>query len=209
MSADLYTELGIERTATQAEIKAAHRARVRETHPDANPEQGAERFRAVQTAYEVLSCPERRARYDATGEDGRGQREQAADAILETLFSQAVKTCRIDDDVIGLVRSRVRTGVQAVRERMTAWQVSESRYAQLLERTQSTGCSMLVRCIETELEQARATLAELADELESLECASRILSVYQPKKAQAKKAAPADAMSRSFTALLAQLEGAA
>ena len=72
---DYYDILGVGREASADEIKKAFRRLARETHPDANPDSpdAEERFREVAEAYEVLSDPERRARYD------RGETIGAAD----------------------------------------------------------------------------------------------------------------------------------
>lgn len=70
--ADHYQVLEVSRTATAEEIKRAYRRLARTHHPDANPgDPAAEaRFKEIAVAYEVLSDPARRQRYDLYGDDG-------------------------------------------------------------------------------------------------------------------------------------------
>ncbi len=67
---DHYAVLGVGRDASQDEIKRAYRKMARQHHPDANADPQAEdRFKELNAAYEVLSDPERRRRYDQFGDD--------------------------------------------------------------------------------------------------------------------------------------------
>jgi len=69
---DFYEILDVPRTATQDEIQRAYRTLARQHHPDVNKDPGAEdRFKEISEAYDVLSDPQTRRRYDAFGPDFR------------------------------------------------------------------------------------------------------------------------------------------
>jgi curved DNA-binding protein len=69
---DFYQILGVDRTASQDEIQRAYRKLARANHPDVNKDPAAEeRFKDVSEAYDVLSDPQTRRRYDAFGSDFR------------------------------------------------------------------------------------------------------------------------------------------
>jgi len=77
MKKDFYEILGISKSADAAEIKKAYRKKAIEFHPDKNPgdKQAEENFKTAAEAYEVLSDPQKRAKYDQYGHqafDGSG-----------------------------------------------------------------------------------------------------------------------------------------
>lgn len=74
---DYYAILGVPRNASQEEIKKAYRRLARQYHPDANPgnKEAEEKFKEIQEAYEVLSNPETRAKYDQLGSNWRAYQQ--------------------------------------------------------------------------------------------------------------------------------------
>jgi len=71
---DYYEILGVSKNATEAELKKAYRQMAIKYHPDKNPDDKAseEKFKEAAEAYEVLSNPEKRQRYDQFGHAGVG-----------------------------------------------------------------------------------------------------------------------------------------
>ncbi len=66
---DYYKILGVDRNASKEDIKKAYRKLALKTHPDRNPgdKKAEEKFKEINEAYQVLSDPEKRARYDQLG----------------------------------------------------------------------------------------------------------------------------------------------
>ncbi len=85
---DYYAVLGVDRKASQEDIKKAYRRMARKYHPDVNAEPDAEdKFKEVGEAYEVLSDPEKRSAYDTLGPSWRDHQQFEPPPGWEQQFS--------------------------------------------------------------------------------------------------------------------------
>lgn len=93
MKEDFYEILGITKSATTAEIKKAYRKKAIEHHPDKNPgdTSAEEKFKKAAEAYEILSDPDKKARYDQYGHqafEGGGFGGRGGGMNMDDIFSQ-------------------------------------------------------------------------------------------------------------------------
>ena len=115
---NLYETLGVAEDATDDQIKQALRVKAKQLHPDKNPE-GAEEFKKVQHAYEVLINPVRREQYNQTGEANQIPDEfreilsVIAEAVCESIakLASSGKSVR-SHDLAGVVKTLLRSHLQ-------------------------------------------------------------------------------------------------
>lgn len=86
---DYYEVLGVTKTASEDEIKKAYKKLAIKYHPDRNPDnkEAEEKFKEAAEAYEVLSDPEKKAKYDRFGHSGMGQGGYQGGMSMDDIFS--------------------------------------------------------------------------------------------------------------------------
>lgn len=181
MSARLnyYEILGVNKHATQEEIKKAYVRLARRYHPDRNPddEEAERKFREASEAYEVLSDPEKRKLYDESGVKGIRDSGFLGFNSMEDIFNRFedifgkfgnffgkgrnnVVMMRVDQDTIDKIDQLVDAGICKSRSESAAFLIDEGVKA----------CSELFAKINDKLRQIQRLKNELkdiiADELE-------------------------------------------
>lgn len=181
-----YKTLGVEPTATPDQIKQAYRKLARRYHPDMNcgeAEAGAKAmFQEVQAAYAVLSDPERRARYDATGTDKAPPTvaDEGREMLLK-VFSDAITA---DGDPMQVAQSILR----GAHDMLTQQRGQFERQAKRLERRsgkikrKAGGENLAQMLIDQQLGNARRQLAELEHTMAVRDEAARLLEDYEFEK---------------------------
>lgn len=178
---NLYEALGVEPTATAEEIRAAYRALAREHHPDMGGD--GERMAAVNTAYAVLSDPERRAAYDATGEaDAAAQIEREARETLAHMLSQGLESS-------GDLLANVLRAIDASRSNAAAAKANFERRASALRARRGKitradgGENLVVHLIDQALQQIEAERERAEKAVKVFDAAEEMLSAYSSTEA--------------------------
>jgi hypothetical protein len=175
-----YETLGVARTASQAEIKRAWRKLSSQYHPDRDTGD-AERMAAVNAAYEILGNPERRARYDQTGDSGPSQQEQTmeqkAERALMEVFAQVIE---LDVDPVQELRHSFEDAIQeaetAINKSQTSIKKLEKRRAKV---TVKKGDNIFVMLIDGKVSSLKSSIERCKEQKEIAGAALKLLSDYQ------------------------------
>ena len=141
MTADLYDELGVTGDATADDIKAAYRAQAKKLHPDAGGD--SEKFGALQKAYDVLSDPERRQRYDETGATETSDPEYRVDAQARQLFAdmlvQIIDLEAVSFDPLQELRVKARQAIAIAKAEIANIKSKKKRTERLAKKFKAKG----------------------------------------------------------------------
>jgi curved DNA-binding protein CbpA len=185
----LYEILGIPKTATADQIKKAYRKLAKKLHPDSNPgEDSAAKFHVVQEAYEVLSDPEFRARYDQTGEIPKRTKQPDHDAelisSLHNLLTSVLGDMWIDHtntDLVDRMTKKMRDHRRTMEGRLQTIQANLKKYRAIAKRFEVDEATenYLVEIVRTEINAGEASEA---DQKKQLDICTRVLNYLKKCK---------------------------
>ena len=128
---DLYRVLGVGRGAAQDDLHRAYRRKAKTSHPDSGGSVGA--FGKIATAYAVLSDPERRERYDLTGEIDPPRADTLDASAIEVIAQKLGLIINAEQDVTALDIGALIEG--AIREDMAQRRANIASHSRAIERT--------------------------------------------------------------------------
>jgi curved DNA-binding protein CbpA len=110
-----YDTLGVPKTASRDDIKRAYRRKSKAAHPDRGGDH--REMVAVNRAYDTLSDPDKRSRYDQTGEDGapgKSRDDMARDAVMQ-VFAAMVEQASDYDNVVDMVERMLKANLDKIK----------------------------------------------------------------------------------------------
>lgn len=184
---DLYQDLGIDRTATPAEVKAAHRRKAKESHPDV-PGGSKEEFGKVQRAYVVLSDAARREKYDKTG-DGEAEpdiKEAHAREIVAKCMNAAIDASAhvaFNEDIfIGMREHTLKGAIRTIRQTIDSKRsqiAKKENFLAKVKRKKKGGQDLVKELIGGMIAELHRDIARAEEAITAHERAIEIVAEYE------------------------------
>lgn len=178
---NLYETLGIQKGATHAQIKTAYHKKAKQHHPDKGGD--VEAFKQIQRAYEVLSDPERRSRYDEFGDDSpcidNGDRDLWAELmmLMTQVIDQAYDVTALDvvGCVTGALQNLITQGQQTLTKNERLVHIREQVISRL---SRKEGEDILSAGLQSQIDQLHAHSEEVRAQIARLEQMQALVAEY-------------------------------
>ncbi len=183
---DLYKVLDVQKNASLATIKKAHRKLVKHLHPDVKGGGDVDRFRSVDLAYKVLRDPKKRALYDETGTYNlasvQTEMQQVITAMVE-LYDNLLASGKAFDKRVSVVDLMQKIVADAISKMKTSIEKIEKQIILLTDLRQTIsreddGENLFTRTTNTHIERKRTDLNQLRGQIHTLGLVQEELSNY-------------------------------
>ena len=173
---DPYETLGVEPDASADEIKKAHRRAAQRSHPD---REGGDtkQFQVVTAAYQLLKDPDRRAKYDETGETGDTVGDPATDRLAQ-LFNMIVESEEFDCNIIDKCKSHIASAVQQLKLELEKTEVKLVRLESQVGRIDTDGHNLFENILNAKIESLTKKITHCNAEVEILTKMKRTVGDY-------------------------------
>lgn len=184
---NLYVILNVHTDATGTAIKQAYRHAAQKVHPDREGG-SAEQFQAVKLAYDVLRDPERRAKYDATGDCGETPTPRsAAEGKLAELFNSIIDSEEFTGDVIDTARAKITTVLQQLDANLSKLNVHVNKLTNQLGRIASTDeLNLYENLLQSKIDEMNKKYDHLTSEKNILTETRKLLDDYSDDRPEEK-----------------------
>jgi curved DNA-binding protein CbpA len=176
-----YDVLCVPREATPLEIKAAFRRLARKHHPDKNPGDASatERYQRIQRAYDVLSDPEMRAVYDATGSDRQAPSlDMRARDVMLKIWQHYVMEANPGVKPLNYMRESLTASIDQAQRMLKRFDQVAAHRGKL--RTKSEDAVNLFECVLDEMQkQADQKRPQVQADLGAFRRAKEMLADYE------------------------------
>jgi DnaJ-class molecular chaperone len=185
MKETLYDILGVTFAAELKTIKAGYRNRVKDCHPDKFPNDDAKRaeFERVQRAYDILSDPERRTKYDENGDTSDEVPDDKPVRILMNVFEEVVnRRVAPTKDYVELMREILTESLKEVKAAISENEKSKRRYNILIKKfknKKSPKDNMFKSALESKLRDCAEKEASIIGASAGIEAALLLLTDYE------------------------------
>jgi curved DNA-binding protein CbpA len=178
----LYDDLGVSKDAPPDEIKKAYKAKAQKEHPD-RPGGDHDRFQAISQAYSVLSDPDRRKRYDETGQEKFGVEppEQKALTVIAQVFLQSIDSGQVEHrDLVKLSRQTLKQILtEANQQKARGEKIISSRQKAMARVCRKDGKqNVIADLIAGDIQKHQQSMATLLDQVEVINVALGMLDDY-------------------------------
>lgn len=182
MSGDPYDILGVKRGANDQELKDAMREKAKDLHPDRNPDSKDE-FQQMMAAYDLLTSPSRRKRYDKTGQwDKQKSFESRFSEIIQAVFikiAEDVEDAKKVNPVL-LFKDHVRGVYSKGLSSLSELEAKIEKLNEVRKRISYDGDeeNLIIKTLDLQLRQYDISLADFNDELELVKKIQEVLEYY-------------------------------
>lgn len=181
MNKTLYEVLGVENTATQAEIKKAYWALAKEHHPDigGDPKIMAE----ISHAYDILSNDKKKDRYDTTGNTALEVAFMPKFiALASDLFIRMINECDEEDlktlDLIEGMKKNIKKLIDQLTESQCKLIDKENKFLLAKKRLKTKGDNVLLRVLDDEIKSVKLGIEAHGEEIIFMQEANEVLAEY-------------------------------